>query len=1061
MHKLFRLALGGLVVAGLAGCGDKVTIPTPPAPPAPTVHSVTVTPGSVALNVGQSVALAATVAGDPGVATTVTWSSSDATIASVDANGKVTAVAPGSAVVHATSTVNSAATGSASVTVNANTATVSSVTITPATAAMTIGQSITAVATVSGTNNPSQGVTWQSLDQTVATVDGNGKVTAVAVGSAVIKATSTADASKAGTLAVTVLHQDPVSISIQSITKGGTTLPVNLNGVAGQIDVTLNVDRGSFALDSVVVYIDGVEAASQVFPNGASRASAPAKPKGSAPSPVVLSINTARFNRTTGVPSFFNGKKVIAASAFQKNVGAGGGLASNTINIVLLNADGALVGTLTNNNATNNGITGPVTVGGTTWNSGSVTITSIIISYTQVQPATFGVGSVLCGGSGAATFAGSPTAGLTATNTWACASAEGVYNENNFFVATYPTGSVDALGNTLLPFGPVLGLGATFTSPGGAPLPGLFTNLTSNIDNLAPTVSVVDIDDDGIEIAFNTRFDQPWIKAGYVFADTSLGGRLAAVDNGSGVAAGYPQARLVTVVPGPAFTVCSSTIVHTGADLNETITSNATDGYRVCAYAQDALGNAAPVTSPVTSGDISNYFGVDKTAPSIRLAGSTAATPALVIPTTVSINANTTIFPAATYGAERFGVEAIDNAAGFNQNLSAGAPIGPDQQVIQRLTQSGYLEAAAILLNPGANAGCVVQTGGLGTVMSDHWVRSTVLLGDDCLPPFGAGFGGGYYIYNAFVIDRAGNQSATLHRNWAIDFGAPNITGLGFASALYTGGNPATFSVSANDDVEIISGSLGINFTGLGKSPNATQANSPVGILYPEGSLGGLGTAWDSVLSTPLNGAPLTVPRLLVRIDESCYAVGNPYASCASATVGDGSKPTSASDYDTNLQGGGALTDAQKGPNAVLANVADITGREGGGIAAPVLSTQFTSQAAPWSGLSYLVTWTGTNGTLIASTFVGEQGTNSSIGTNAFASASLWRLNTVTNQWTFCLNLAGPQSVDNGGLRFWRWTAPSPVPVTNTCADVRLGAAGGSYRIMGVVSGAGLFTPDF
>jgi uncharacterized protein YjdB len=67
-----------------------------------------------------------------------------------------------------------------------------------------VGQE-TLIATVLPANATNKNVTWSSSDIAVAIVDNNGKVTAVATGSAIIRATSNANAAKAATCEVTVV----------------------------------------------------------------------------------------------------------------------------------------------------------------------------------------------------------------------------------------------------------------------------------------------------------------------------------------------------------------------------------------------------------------------------------------------------------------------------------------------------------------------------------------------------------------------------------------------------------------------------------------------------------------------------------------------------------------------------------------------------------------------------------------------------------------------------------------------------------------------------------------
>jgi hypothetical protein len=85
------------------------------APPAPRVVEVTVMPSSRTLDIGVATQLSAEVQVTGGAATTVTWTSSKAQVATVDANGKVTAVSLGDATITATSTVDPTKQGTASI----------------------------------------------------------------------------------------------------------------------------------------------------------------------------------------------------------------------------------------------------------------------------------------------------------------------------------------------------------------------------------------------------------------------------------------------------------------------------------------------------------------------------------------------------------------------------------------------------------------------------------------------------------------------------------------------------------------------------------------------------------------------------------------------------------------------------------------------------------------------------------------------------------------------------------------------------------------------------------
>ena len=162
-----------------------------------------ITLAALAIYVGESKAVTATVKPDDATNKALTWTSSDETVATVDATGKVTGKKIGTATITATAQDGSGVSGSCTVTVLSH---VKKVTVTPANLTLGQNKSYTLKATVevfgSGTDT---GVTWTSSDTTIATVDATGKVTATdKVGTVTITATSKADPAKKGTCTIKV-----------------------------------------------------------------------------------------------------------------------------------------------------------------------------------------------------------------------------------------------------------------------------------------------------------------------------------------------------------------------------------------------------------------------------------------------------------------------------------------------------------------------------------------------------------------------------------------------------------------------------------------------------------------------------------------------------------------------------------------------------------------------------------------------------------------------------------------------------------------------------------------
>ena len=127
----------------------------------------------------------------------VTLSVADESIAKLEGN-KLVAVSDGTTKITATSGIVKT---SAKVTVTTK---VEQITLNKTEGILTVGNSVTVTATVTPDNATNATVNWTSSDETVATVDSNGKVTAVAAGSATITATSESDGDVSADYALTV-----------------------------------------------------------------------------------------------------------------------------------------------------------------------------------------------------------------------------------------------------------------------------------------------------------------------------------------------------------------------------------------------------------------------------------------------------------------------------------------------------------------------------------------------------------------------------------------------------------------------------------------------------------------------------------------------------------------------------------------------------------------------------------------------------------------------------------------------------------------------------------------
>lgn len=217
---LFRTGLLLLTVLGLPACGgtsekegDIVV----------SVASVSVSPASLSLTEGDTSPLKATVLPADATDYTLTWATTDAAIATVSQTGIVSALKPGSVTVIASAGEK---TGSCVVTVNAKVYPVEKVELNESALTLEEEQTATLVATVSPANATNPTVLWSSSDPTVATVDDQGKVTAVKTGTATITAKAE---EKSASCAVTVT---PKKILVEAVTLEPAQVEIETGSIA-------------------------------------------------------------------------------------------------------------------------------------------------------------------------------------------------------------------------------------------------------------------------------------------------------------------------------------------------------------------------------------------------------------------------------------------------------------------------------------------------------------------------------------------------------------------------------------------------------------------------------------------------------------------------------------------------------------------------------------------------------------------------------------------------------------------------------------------------------------
>ena len=213
------------------------------------VEEISFNKTSVSLKAGETVTLTATVKPDDATDKTVTWSTSDASVATVN-DGVVTAKKVGTATITAKAGDKSA---TCEITVVATP--VTAVTLNKTSASLKAGETVTLTATVKPDDATDKTVTWGSSDESVAKVE-NGIVTAIGKGLSTITA-------KAGDTSATCMVT--VSVPVENVTLNKTELVLQ----KGQEEVLVALVSPDDATDKTINWSSSNVSVVRVDQNGA------------------------------------------------------------------------------------------------------------------------------------------------------------------------------------------------------------------------------------------------------------------------------------------------------------------------------------------------------------------------------------------------------------------------------------------------------------------------------------------------------------------------------------------------------------------------------------------------------------------------------------------------------------------------------------------------------------------------------------------------------------------------------------------------------------------------
>ena len=196
-----------------------------------TINAVTVTsisiPSTKVMNVGDKYTFSPTIS-HPSAKTTLTWTSSNTSVATINAKGVLSAKSVGTTTI--TCTAHNGVKAQCVVTVNPIIA--KSISLNKSEYELVKGETTQLSATISPTNTTNPAVRWTSSNENIATVDANGKVEAISAGVCNITATTVDGSNLSASCRINIPGNVLFTNNAVGVPSGTFILPIQLNNTS-------------------------------------------------------------------------------------------------------------------------------------------------------------------------------------------------------------------------------------------------------------------------------------------------------------------------------------------------------------------------------------------------------------------------------------------------------------------------------------------------------------------------------------------------------------------------------------------------------------------------------------------------------------------------------------------------------------------------------------------------------------------------------------------------------------------------------------------------------------